>query len=86
MSGEAEVKKMKPEEWPHGTPGCYTNHYCRCEKCREANTLYCKKLWAARKAKFEGCANHVWHLHGAGRVICGKCGVTRSAVSERRLK
>lgn len=27
---------------PHGRPGSYTNHRCRCPECREAWRLYCR--------------------------------------------
>ena len=32
-------KGLKPDDPRHGTPNGYTNHYCRCNKCKEANRL-----------------------------------------------
>lgn len=37
----------------HGSKFCYAIHRCRCEACREANTLYHRNYRATRKAMRE---------------------------------
>lgn len=44
------MTKTLTEPW-HGTLGGYTNHDCRCEKCRDANTRYQKQRRQARREK-----------------------------------
>ncbi|GAA4929055.1 hypothetical protein GCM10023224_05590 [Streptomonospora halophila] len=34
---------------PHGTPGGYTHHGCRCDPCTAANRENCRRTRAARK-------------------------------------
>ena len=35
----------------HGTPSFYSNHGCRCTACRSAWAVFCKKMYAGRKAR-----------------------------------
>ena len=36
----------------HGTPNAYTNYGCRCERCREAHSLYRSERRARDPAKY----------------------------------
>jgi hypothetical protein len=40
MTHRNAVKAVDMREWWHGTPGGYSNHDCRCDDCRQANTEY----------------------------------------------
>ena len=43
---------LAAEPW-HGTPGGYSNHKCRCPKCRAAQKAY-SSTWWKRRATEEG--------------------------------
>lgn len=39
-----------PDQW-HGTLGGYTNHKCRCDQCRAANSAYMKQARLKRRSR-----------------------------------
>jgi len=41
------------EPW-HGTAGGYSNHKCRCDRCRTAWAAMCRQMKANRKARLAG--------------------------------
>ncbi len=54
---------------PHGTPGGYTNHACRCDLCKAANSAYQRKQ---RETPCVSCGAPTW---GRYRVdpLCQPC-------------
>lgn len=61
------------ERW-HGTPGGYTNHYCRCDECREAHAAAMRER---RRHVYEGpcpflgCSRRISKAAGTG--YCEPC-------------
>ena len=67
----------------HGTEDGYTNHRCRCPRCRQANTVANHKRRQARKSR--PIPAHVEHgtEHCYGNYGC-RCGPCRVAHSQAR--
>ena len=49
-------KRLKPIDafTPHGVASTYTNYGCRCERCREAETVRQRLARAAKRADLNG--------------------------------
>lgn len=55
-------------EIPHGTMGGYTNHHCRCDRCKLATREY----YLARRVPCLGCGTLIYY--GAQRTgYCVQC-------------
>ncbi|MEI7715295.1 MAG: hypothetical protein WCI78_04260 [Mycobacterium sp.] len=53
MKQARSISKLEPDDPRHGTLNGYGNHYCRCDRCKEANRVshaeYMKRVRAAGK-------------------------------------
>lgn len=73
-----------PADVRHGTPGAYTNHGCRCEKCKAANAE-AQRSYRARRAAREV----PWDVHGTvngyANWLC-RCNLCRAAHTKMARK
>lgn len=67
---------LKPRDPRHGTANGYSNHKCRCKKCRAAWAEYTKQLKIVRKKKLKTNKNVVHgraSTYGNHGCRCKKC-------------
>lgn len=53
--GKSSLNDFRVRIRRHGKLGEYTNHGCRCELCRKANTDWQKSYWAGKKKNDPEC-------------------------------
>lgn len=49
----ATMKVLTPDDKRHGTIGAYSNHGCKCDRCRDAWNAYARDL---RRRRMEAAA------------------------------
>lgn len=78
------VTKKKKSKVPHGTAGGYTNHHCRCSKCRRAFAEASAKAAEERRKKGlpPGDERH-GTLNGYGNWGC-RCESCKDAKAKER--
>lgn len=70
------------EDPRHGTQNGYVNLRCRCDRCRAANTDYCRELKAARASRIVPERLHgTVNAYSNYRCRCSQC---RAAYNESR--
>lgn len=73
-----------PEEWPHGTIGCYSNHKCRCSLCKRALADYKNARYKKLVEEFNPDADGI--IHGLALTYnrgC-RCQECRDAASKKQ--
>lgn len=70
MSARAERRhELAPDDPRHGTRNGYDNHYCRCDRCRNANRISHASYMAANRAQREAHATRTRERYWNNRTI-----------------